>query len=618
MPLDPEKLLSSFLSYFNRLVKHPELSDDNLLYWRERILFAIYTTFVLLGFIVYCPSVYLAAKHGVWLIVLVNTFAYVSLLTIYFLKKLSFHFRAIYILAIFYIIGISLMITISAEYALIWLFIAAIATSVLLGLRASCIALAINLTVLVVAGFFIREGVALWDSHTPNNIAGWIIVSFNFMLVNSIGTVSIAVLVEKLKQTIEQEKDVSQRLLEQFDVLKQETEQRKKVEKEKELMSKQLRQSEKMEALGTLAGGIAHDFNNILNIIFGYTDLAKIDAPADSKYEQDLDRILIAGHRAKDLVSQILAFSRQVQVEKIPILVQPLIKEALKMVRSSIPATIEINGEISSDCGAVEVDPTQLHQILINLCVNASHAMEEKGGTLKVDLKIADSVPFELMENSEFENDGFVELSISDTGTGIGPDIIDNIFDPFFTTKKKGKGTGMGLAVSYSIVKEYGGTITVDSKVGSGTVFHVYLPQSKQQIQSYPSETNTFIEQGTERILFIDDEEILTELGKEMLGRLGYHVTPMLKSSEALELFRSQADAFDLVITDQDMPELTGLEMAKKMLLIRPDIPIILLTGFSNLVNEEVARDQGIKCLAYKPISRNAIAKLIREVLDAP
>jgi len=391
---------------------------------------------------------------------------------------------------------------------------------------------------------------------------------------------------------------------------------RKKAEKEKIELEYQLRQAQKMEAIGILAGGIAHDFNNILSIILGYTDMAKEDSSPDSQFSHNLNQVLQAGYRARDLVKQILAFSRQAQVEKTPLKLQPIIKQAMKMVRSSIPTTIEIQENISQDCGVINADPTQLYQILMNLCTNAFHAMEEKGGVLKVSLQFADSVPLELHERKIEADEIFIELSISDTGLGIGPDAIEKIFDPFFTTKEKGKGTGMGLAITYGIVKEYGGAITVDSLLGNGTTFHIYLPQSKLETVREPSKIPA-VPEGSERILFVDDEELLANLGKAMLERLGYHVTVKQRSFEALETFRNQPDKFDLVITDQTMPGMTGLDLARRMMQIRPDIPVILCTGYSTLVNEDMAKAQGIKEFALKPITKSTIAKLIRQALDA-
>ncbi len=390
---------------------------------------------------------------------------------------------------------------------------------------------------------------------------------------------------------------------------------RKQAEEENAQLEVKLRQAYKMEAVGTLAGGIAHDFNNILSIILGYAELAKDEAPPDSISSDNLDHVLEAAHRAEELVRQILSFSRQAQVGKIALKPQTLLIESLKMIRSSIPTTIEIQQNISPDCGTITVDPTQLHQILMNLCTNAFHAMEDQGGTLKVTLQVADTVPLELQEEKTTDDEIFIELSVSDTGQGIGPDIISHIFDPYFTTKEQGKGTGMGLAIIYGIVKDYGGTITVDTQLGKGTTFHVYLPQRTGTAAPAPVDEELSFE-GKERILFVDDEEILAAMGKVMLERLGYHVTAKQSSLEALEAFQNQADEFDLVVTDLTMPDITGVELARMMLQIRPDIPIILCTGYSSTVNEDVAKAQGVKGFALKPLTRSGIAKLVRQVLD--
>ena len=391
---------------------------------------------------------------------------------------------------------------------------------------------------------------------------------------------------------------------------------RKQAEEDKAKLEEQLRQSYKLEAIGTLAGGIAHDFNNILTVIIGYAEITKYNVAPDSIISENLDKVLQAGHRAKDLVQQILTFSRQSKMELIPVKLQPIIKEALKMLRTSIPRSIEIRENIAQDCGTVIANPTQLYQVLTNLCSNAFHAMEENGGVLTVELKIADNIPLVLKKTGDNSQEVFVELSISDTGQGISPEIIDKIFDPFFTTKAKGKGTGMGLAITYGVIKEYGGEITVDSQLDRGTVFHIYLPQSGEEAVAVDS-TVADLPRGKERILFVDDEDLLAELGKKMLERLGYQVTVKTKSFEALGTFQNQPYDFDLVITDQTMPGMTGLDMARRMLQIRHNIPIILCTGYSARVDEEKAKSQGIKEFAMKPLNNSTIARLIRKVLDA-
>ena len=387
----------------------------------------------------------------------------------------------------------------------------------------------------------------------------------------------------------------------------------KQAEQEKQKLQNLLQQAQKMEAIGTLAGGIAHDFNNILGVILGCADLALIDAPQNSLYVKDLEKIKAAGNRAKDLVQQILAFSRQVEIERIPLTLQSLIKEALKMLRPSIPSTIEIQDDIDPGCGVVLADPTQVHQILMNLCTNANHAMEESGGVLTIKLQ-----PFHIDEKHRIpplniSPGEYVILTVSDTGIGIGRDIIDKIFDPYFTTKELSKGTGMGLAIIHGIVTEYGGTITVDSEPGKGSSFHVYFPVVEKNEVSFCQDTED-IPHGQGHILLIDDEELLVELGQTMLERLGYKVTARCSSLDALTTFQNSPEDFDIIITDQTMPEMTGSDLARRMLQIRPGIPIILCTGHSNLVDNETARSLGIKKFVLKPLTMKKIAQLLYEV----
>lgn len=387
---------------------------------------------------------------------------------------------------------------------------------------------------------------------------------------------------------------------------------RKRAEEEKNLLESRLMQAQKMEAIGALAGGIAHDFNNILSIILGYADLAREEAPPDTEYKKDIEQILLAADRAKELVKQILAFSRQTQVERMPMKIQPLLKESLKMLRSSIPTTISITESIDPVSGTVLADPTQIHQILMNLCTNAYHAMSDEGGALSVTLKTSFIEPNNPLPLPSGE---YIELIVSDTGCGIGPDVIGKIFDPYFTTKEIGQGTGMGLAIIHGIIKNYGGTITVESKLGQGSAFHVYFPVITEETLPQTKDSEDIFG-GQERILFIDDEAILAEMGKNMLEKLGYHVTVRRSSLEALQTFQNNPEAFDLVITDQTMPDMTGSDLSRRMLQIRPDIPIILYTGYSNLVDEDSAKAMGIKGFALKPLTKNAIAKLIRQVLS--
>lgn len=388
-----------------------------------------------------------------------------------------------------------------------------------------------------------------------------------------------------------------------------------KMREDKHLIEYRLRQAQKMEAIGTLAGGIAHDFNNILTAIMGYADMAKEEVEAGSELEDDLDKVIAGGNRAKDLVKQILAFSRQNHVERIAFQPAIVINEAIKMLRSSIPTTIDIQQDVNPISKTILADPTQIHQIIVNLCTNAFHAMEESGGQLFISLQNI-SIDRQAAENRhELKIGEYVELRVEDTGSGISPDIRERIFEPYFTTKKVDKGTGMGLAIIHGIVQSYDGAITVKSEIGKGTSFQVLFPACKDAPISESKEGQELMG-GNERIIFVDDEEILTKMGSASLSRLGYKVTTFTESTKALETFKANPDQFDLIITDQTMPKLTGAEMAKTMLEIRPDLPIILCTGYSTIISKEESQAIGIREFVLKPISRKSITTLIRNIFD--
>ncbi|MHB1349433.1 MAG: PAS domain S-box protein [Desulfobulbus sp.] len=391
-------------------------------------------------------------------------------------------------------------------------------------------------------------------------------------------------------------KDISERLL---------------AEKEKHQLEGQIRRAQKMEAIGTLAGGIAHDFNNILGVILGYAEIARDDSPPDSPARKDLDKVIAAGFRARDLVQRILAFSRQAPVERIPLRPGPIISEALTMLRASLPSTISFQEDLAVDCGVICADPIQLHQIIMNLGTNAFHAMERSGGILRVTMKNADTLPETLLRKEGGAHKRFVMLTVQDTGCGISPEIMDKIFDPFFTTKELGKGTGMGLSMVYGIVHDYGGTILVDSLPGNGTTFYLYFPCCDEMECNSETKPGPALLPGKGHVLLVDDEQMLGEMGKTLLERLGYRVTLFSGSLDALEAFRKEPSQFDLVITDQTMPEMTGIDLARNLLQLRPDIPIILCTGYSNLVNEDTAKAAGIKAFALKPMSRDQLSQLI-------
>ncbi len=389
---------------------------------------------------------------------------------------------------------------------------------------------------------------------------------------------------------------------------------RKHVEAERARLEQQLRQAQKMEAIGTLAGGIAHDFNNILFAVIGYTELC-LQEIQDEESRWNLSQILSASNRAKTLVSQILTFSRQAEQERRPLNVIPLAKEALKFLRSSLPSTIDLRLDAGAVDSIVLADAAQIHQVFMNLCTNAAHAMRTSGGRLSVVIDNA-APPAALLtgEGNGIRPGVFVRLSVSDTGHGIDPDQINRIFDPFFTTKAPGEGTGLGLSVVYGAVKSLGGTIHVDSTPGRGSTFDIYLP-SIAALQKEPDKSTGALPRGTESILFVDDESHLVEIMGQMLTALGYRVTTVLESPKALQLIREDPGCFDLVITDMTMPHMTGAELAREIFRIRPDMPIILCTGYSELIGEEEARRMGIRRFLMKPLFMGEVAKEIRAVL---
>jgi len=385
-------------------------------------------------------------------------------------------------------------------------------------------------------------------------------------------------------------------------------------------LERELRQAHKMEAIGTLAGGIAHDFNNILMAIIGYTEMALYKTPeGTTPVRRDLEQVLKAGYRARDLVNQILTFSHQSDQERKVIDIVPPVKEALKLLRSSLPSTIEIRQDIAipPEKGVILADPTQIHQVLMNLCTNAAHAMRDKGGILSVSLSSVetDADAYLVSRYPDLKPGPYVRLTVGDSGHGVDPSILERIFDPYFTTKGPGEGTGMGLAVVQGIVNRHGGMITVNSEIGKGTSFHALFPRIEQEIVPEDMLAEA-LPTGSERILFIDDEKTLVDLGKGMLESLGYSVTIKTNSLEALETFLAEPDAFDLVITDVTMPAMTGIELAKELMAIRPDIPIILCTGFSELINEKQAKEMGIQEFVMKPFVIGKHAKTIRKVLE--
>jgi len=392
---------------------------------------------------------------------------------------------------------------------------------------------------------------------------------------------------------------------------------RRKAEKEKFRLEFQLQQAQRMEAIGTLAGGISHDFNNILAPIIGYADLARASVPEKSPAENYIGEILKAAKRARDLVKQILTFSRQSEQRMAPIRLQPIVKESLKLLRASIPTTIEISRYVDPDCGTVAADPTQIHQVMMNLCTNAYQAMRENGGVMTVSLKETE-LGSDFARHLNLPPGKYVLLEVKDTGCGMDSSVRDRIFEPYFTTREKGKGTGLGLSVVHGIVKRHNGLITVTSEVGKGTTFDVYFPRTDSPAAEPDADSHhpKPIPSGHERVLVIDDESVIIDVLRYMLETLGYRVTALTSSPDALKAFQSHPHEFDLVITDMTMPHMTGIELADRLMKIRSDIPIIMCTGYSESIDEKKAETLGISKYLTKPVGMETLAETVREVLN--
>jgi len=389
----------------------------------------------------------------------------------------------------------------------------------------------------------------------------------------------------------------------------------KKAELAKERLETSLHQAQKMQAIGTLAGGIAHDFNNILSVILGYIELSLETIPGVSPIRSNMDEVIEACKRGKDLVRQILTFSRKVELERKPVKIQPILNEAIRFMRASLPSTIEIRQKIDPECGIVMANPTQIHQIIMNLCSNAYHSMRASGGTLEITLEEVKTDQNLKRLFQDIKDGSYLRLTVRDTGHGIEKSNLERIFDPFFTTKPPGEGSGMGLSTVHGIVQAHEGKITVESEIGKGTLFHIYFPCLGREITTKEFKSEA-IPKGQERILFVDDEPSLVNTAKIILERYGYKVTAVTNTIEALEIFHGDPDAFDLVITDQTLPSMTGANLATQLRLIRPTIPIILTSGYSEVITPEKAREIGICEYIMKPFFARDLAKIIRRVLD--
>jgi signal transduction histidine kinase/ActR/RegA family two-component response regulator len=475
---------------------------------------------------------------------------------------------------------------------------------------------------------------AIWLSHTPFTILvnnNYFFISANiigmfisyFLELSTRKEFYMRILLEQEKENVKTANDAlekrvherTQQLSNANQDLKKEIEIRQKFERERAELEKQLFQLQKMETIGTLAGGIAHDFNNILTPILGYTDMALEELPKESNLKFDIEQINNAAKRGKDLVQQVLTFSREVDFENKPIQLQPIVSEALNLIKASFPPSVEIKKHFDQKIGTVLADPTHIHQIVMNLCTNANHAMMKTGGILEVKL---DAVRIDQRSAEKIPNlkkGEYIRLIISDTGHGMDIKTKERIFEPFFTRKEVGSGSGLGLSVVHGIINNYEGAIVVDSTPGKGTTFTIYLPKyGADSLESDKSNKKPL--KGHEHILFVDDEPEITFMGKKMLENLGYKVSITSDSVSALDEFKKDPDKYSLLVTDQGMPNLSGTELAILMKEIRPKLKVIVITGYADSLSEEVISKSGISEVILKPMILDDFSKVIRRVLD--
>ncbi|MBI9084414.1 MAG: response regulator [Desulfobacterales bacterium] len=743
---DPPTKVSILVALLEQWTRPPaETRDDPLRYWQERVLLTALFASVAFGLFAYVPSMWLSIKEGLWLVALADTLIYALMLAVFVRRDLPYVVRSGSLVGVSYLLGLVLLVVLGPIGAgPVWLFAFPVFAGLLMGFRASLVALVINAVTLVATGLLIWTGIMPWSTPVENPIAKWLVSGVNFMLLDTVTAICITVILTGLRTLLQQEKTlrasvetkhrdledahrrlgqeirdrqaasdllkesqgrlkaildsvntgiliVDARSLEIVDVnpaaaammgARQETAlgrsyhdyiietatplavrsvdspregneadlvsedgtrrpiminmvpvhlnhrlhllasfldiaKLRKAEEDRLRLETELSQSRKMEAVGTLAGGIAHDFNNILAAVIGFTELAMDEAVGNTALENNLEEVLRAGERAKNLVRQILAFSRQDECRLQPLILGNTVDETMRLMRATIPATVTIDARVESRA-AVMADSTQMHQIVMNLCTNAWHAMDEDRGVLEVGLAEHTGQLPTLDGLPALPPGHYLHLWVRDTGVGMVPDTARRIFEPFFTTKEAGHGTGMGLSVVHGIVKSHSGGISVESVPGEGTTFHIYLPVVPAIEEEPPDGDPEPLRGGRERILLVDDEPRVTEVHCKSLQGLGYHVAVDHDGIAALDRLTTDPAAFDLVISDMAMPGMAGDQLMQAVHALRPDLPVILCTGYSRRFDLKDLKAIGAAAAVLKPLARGELARLVRSVLDGP
>jgi PAS domain S-box-containing protein len=732
------RILNKIKGYYFHFAPTGVTDQENQNHLQEQVLYGFVVLSLIVSFAVFLSNIPEIIKNQFWVLLIIDTIGYFSCLGVFIFRNLPYKVRAIWICAFFYGIGIAIVYSVGPFLASReWLFAFCLISSIFLGWRGAVIALTLNGVTLIVLGFLVDYGFWRGAGGIEYTLEGWVRVAADMFFLTIVVTFFVTYIFNKLKQSVQKNKEYSILLLEEKSDLEQS---RKKLEKEikerivaqnelrdtrekerrildsvaagiivverdtrkivfanstalsffgvhenfligkichgyicpaeldkcpiidlgqqhnfseKELLTatgatlpilktvvpiefqgndclletfidiserkrleSQLAQYQKMQALGTLAGGIAHDFNNILAAIMGNTELVLMDADPSRRGYRNLLEIKSASLRARDLVKQILSFSRQTSVDQKPTGLDSIILEGLEIIRATLPKSIRIETSLTPNIGLVNADSTQVHQVLINLCSNATDAMSGQDGTLKIELNtIMTDEPIMCVQGN-LPPGNYVVLSVVDNGKGIAPENIQRIFEPFFTTKEVGKGTGMGLAVVHGIMESHNGGVAIESVVGQGVRFNCYFPVFLGAVDPVKDDADILVSPGSGSILFVDDEEMIVEYSKALLEKFGYRVTAFVSSQDALDAFAETPDNFDLVITDMSMPGLNGADLAGKIRKIRPEVPIILSTGYRDAALRDKILTAGVSYLLDKPINVGQLMQTINRLIE--
>ncbi len=592
---------------------HPS-GKSKIDYFRQRLLFLLLLGFAIFGFIAYLPSIYFSFVLKYYGIAFLDTLVLGIVFFLLVNKKISFFNKSVGLLSIFYILGLGLLIVLGPTGAgFLWLLMFSIMTGVLLGVFPALISLGINMITLFMLSLFIQNQGLPWMENQPNASAIWIVVGVNFICINAVAAISVAFLINKISQMAREEKQGRIRL-------ENEIQTRIQAEKDnKELLSR-LHQSQKMEALGTLAGGVAHDFNNILSAILGYAELSLLDMEDTNPLHKNLEHICQASERARGVIQQILTFSRQTPSNKQNCDLRQILLESIALFKIGIPTTIELTTAIPDTPLPIFVDKTKIYQVIMNLLTNSMQAIEldqdKENGNISLGAQlISIDQNGDKSDDSDFHGTGdYIKLRVEDTGCGIQKEEIPRIFEPYFTTKKIGKGTGMGLSIAHGIIQAHDGKIMVSKSLpGKGSCFIVYLPSTGPQKNVVEQSEKEIDIKGKENILFVDDEKELVEIHTQFLEKFGYRVTGFTNPLKAKDRFEKNPTFFDLMITDKKMPGMTGDRLAAEIKKKNPDIPVILCSGFVDSADYSL-----FDRVLTKPISSSLLAENIRRVLDTP